>query len=419
MARNDSQGPEAEGSGMASRSVSRSVYVGLAVFFAVLLGAYFVYQIQAIALVLLLTVLFTIILSGPVNYLARKGVPRGLGVVAVLGALTLAAWVTGVAIAPVVQEQSQQLVEDFPQLVAQTQTLATDLQGQFGLDLGVDQLDIGSLMGQAQSVLSADALSVAAGFGASLATAVSLGVVLFIGVIYLSISPAPVVNGFVALFPAGNRQRVREVLSKTYDTVQNWFLGQLTAMIFIGIFSAVALSVIGIQFAVLLGVLSGLISFIPFVGPVISVIPPVLLALLAGEPISAVWVIVAYIVIQQIESNILQPVVMSRAVALHPAVVLFAIVIMGTLFGFIGLLLAIPLVAAIQVLVQELWVRRMDEVGEDPDPPSRQKERKHQQKLRRLARIRRGLGGLRRSAGSVARGSRSALRRARTRGPRE
>ncbi|MDP8947584.1 MAG: AI-2E family transporter, partial [Actinomycetota bacterium] len=76
--------------------------------------------------------------------------------------------------------------------------------------------------------------------------------------------------------------------------------------------------------------------------------------------------------IQQIESNIIQPVVMSQAVRLHPALVLFALLVMGTLFGVVGLVLAVPLVATFQVLVNELWVKRMDQVGEDPDPPDRE-----------------------------------------------
>jgi predicted PurR-regulated permease PerM len=399
-------------------SIYRAVYVGVALFFAVLFSALFIYQIRGIVLALLLTLLFAIILSAPVNYMARRGVPRGLGVVIVLGALALVFWITGVSIAPVVREQAEQLAEEFPALLAATQNFVQDVQTRFGLEVGFE-LNMNELMSQAQNLLSMDTLAAAAGLGVSVVTVISMALVIAIGTIYLSISPMPVVNGFVSLFPAGWRPRVREVLSRTYSTVQRWFLGQLTAMIFIGIFSAIALSIIGIQFAVLLGVFSGLISFIPFVGPVISVIPPVLLALVSGDLISAIWVIVAYTAIQQIESNILQPVVMSRAVALHPAVVLFAILIMGTLFGLVGLLLAVPLVAAIQVLVQELWVRRMDEMGEDPDspPPPGGKDRT---KLRKpLARLRRAAAGLLSSGSSGRRENRSGPRRERTPHPPE
>jgi predicted PurR-regulated permease PerM len=120
----------------------------------------------------------------------------------------------------------------------------------------------------------------------------------------------------------------------------------------------------------LIGIFSGLVSFIPYLGATISVVIPILLALIS-DPFTVIWVILAFIIIQQIEGNLLQPIVMSRAVDLHPALVVFAILIMGTLFGLIGVFLAVPLVAALQVLVRELWVQRMDEIGTDPNPPTR------------------------------------------------
>ncbi|HKH39606.1 MAG TPA: AI-2E family transporter, partial [Rubrobacter sp.] len=200
---------------------------------------------------------------------------------------------------------------------------------------------------------------------------VSLAVVVFISTIYLVIRPEPWVNGFVSLFPAGWRQRTREVLQILYQTVQRWFLGQLAAMTFIAVFWAISLSLIGVPFALLLGIFSGLISFIPYLGALISVVLPVLLALIS-DPFSAVWVILAFIIIHQIEGNLLQPIVMSRAVDLHPALVIFAILVMGTLFGLIGVFLAVPLVAVLQVLVRELWVKKMDQMGTDPNPPARE-----------------------------------------------
>ena len=110
---------------------------------------------------------------------------------------------------------------------------------------------------------------------------------------------------------------------------------------------------------------------ISLIATLISVVLPVLLALIS-DPFSAVWVILAFIIIQQIEGNLLQPIVMSRAVDLHPALVIFAILVMGTLFGLIGVFLAVPLVAVLQVLVRELWVQKMDQMGNDPNPPARE-----------------------------------------------
>jgi len=344
-----------------------TAYTVIGLVFALLLGGYFAYRTTGAILAFLLTILLSIILSAPVNYLARRGVPRMWGVLAVLAALAGLLWLFGLALVPAVETQSRQFAEAFPTLLEEALALANRLQSFFGLGTQIG-LDPESFARIGREVLTGSAVSTAAGVGLTAATVVSLAVVVFISTIYLVIRPEPWVNGFVSLFPAGWRQRTREVLQALYQTVQRWFLGQLAAMTFIAVFWAISLSLIGVPFALLIGIFSGFISFIPYLGALISVVIPVLLALIS-DPFSAVWVILAFIIIQQIEGNLLQPIVMSRAVDLHPALVVFALLIMGTLFGLIGVFLAVPLVAALQVLVRELWVQKMDQMGTDPNPP--------------------------------------------------
>ncbi|MGB3633684.1 MAG: AI-2E family transporter [Rubrobacteraceae bacterium] len=369
-------------------SRGRTVYVGIGLVFAVLLLSYLVYKISLIVLVLLLTLLFSIIISGPVDYLEHRGVGRGWGTLMVLGGTALTIYLVGLALADTVARQAEDFVQSLPGLVTEVQALLSRFQEAYGIDLG-PRLAPADIFERIRGFLSGDAFSVVADLGGSLANGVSLAFVALIATIYLVINPRPLVQGFVSFFPAGWRPRTREILANMYHSVQKWFLGQLTSMTIIGVFSAVALSIIGIPFAVLLGLFSGLISFVPFIGPVISVIAPTLLGLTSGDPLKAVWVILLYLVIQAIESNLIQPIVMSQAVSLHPAVVVFSLLIMGTLFGFVGLLLAVPLVAALHVLVRELWMKRMDRIGTDPDPPRKEEThrppRKRMQKVRRLA----------------------------------
>ena len=348
-------------------SSGRTIYAGIGLVFALLLGGYFVYNITGVVLTFLLTILFSIILSAPVNYLHRRGLGRTWGMLAVISALAGALWLFGLAVIPAVEAQSSQLVAAFPALLDEALALFNRVQGFFGLGARVS-LDGESFSEVGRQVLTGSAVSTAAGVGLTVATAISLGLVVLIATFYMVIRPEPWVEGFVSLFPAGWRQRTREVLSELYQTVQRWFIGQLTAMTFIAVFWAISLSVIGVPFALLLGIFSGLISFVPYLGATIAVVLPVLLALIS-EPFTVVYVILAFIVIQQIEGNILQPVLMSRAVDLHPALVIFAILTMGTLFGIVGVFVAVPLVAALQVLVRELWVSRMDGIGADTNPP--------------------------------------------------
>ena len=361
----------------------RNIYIGIGLAFALFLAVYFVYQVRAVVLVLLLTLLFSVIISRPVDYLARKGLGRGLGTLAVFGTLTLALAFGGVALGSVVESQAQQLVEDLPTLLSNAQHFIEGVQSRFGLDISLPGSQ--QLLDSARSFLSGGAFSTFVSVGAGVANVVSLAVVVLISTIFAVARPAPLVNGFVVLFPAGRRERVREILEKMYKNVQRWFLGQLASMTIIGLLFTIALSVIGVPFALLLGILSGLLAFIPFIGPAISVIPPILLAL-AQEPISALWVILAYAGVQFVEGNIVQPVVMSRAVSLHPVIIVFALLIMGTLFGFIGVLLAIPLVAALHVLVHELWVKRMNQLGTDPDPPPKEEPLKMTERVNQLGR---------------------------------
>ncbi len=348
----------------------RTAYTVIGLVFALLVGGYFAYRTSGVILAFLLTILLSIIISAPVNYLARRGLPRTWGLLAVIAALAIVLWLFGLALVPAVETQSRQLAEAFPSLLEEALALANRLQSFFGLGTQIG-LDPENLSGVGREVLTGSTVSTAAGVGLTAATVVSLAAVVFISTIYLVIRPEPWVNGFVSLFPAGWRQRSREVLQTLYHTVQRWFLGQLAAMTFIAVFWAISLSLIGVPFALLLGIFSGLISFIPYLGALISIVLPLLLALIS-DPFSAVWVILAFIIIQQIEGNLLQPIVMSRAVDLHPAVVIFAILVMGTLFGLIGVFLAVPLVAVLQVLVRELWVQKMDQMGTDPNPPSRE-----------------------------------------------
>ena len=362
----------------------RTVYAGVGLAFALLLAVYFVYQLRAVVLVLLLTLLFSIIISRPVDYLARKGLSRVWGTLIVLGILAFALTLVVLALAPIVQDQSLQLAEDAPIFLSEVQGHVENLRGRFGLEIALP--DLPQLLDSARSFLSGGAFSTFVSVGASVANVLSFGFVVLVSTIFTVAQPEPLVNGFVALYPAGWRERVREILNEMYWNVQRWFLGQLVSMAVIGMLFTVALFVIGIPFALLLGILSGLLAFIPFVGPAISVVPPTLLAL-ADDPVKALWVILAYAGVQFVEGNIVQPLVMSRVVSLHPVIIVFALLIMGTLFGFVGVLIAIPLVAALHILVHELWVKRMDEKGTDPNPPPKEEPPKTKERIGRLRRV--------------------------------
>jgi predicted PurR-regulated permease PerM len=345
----------------------RKAYATIGLALAFLLGVYFVYPIRVVVLVFLLTLLLSTIMSAPVNYLARQGMPRVWGTLAVFVGLLLGLQlVVEFVIAPLL-DQTQRLLADFPALLAEVRNFINWLEQTTRLDLA-EPLYAERLLEAAQDRVSGLSVETVASAGYSIANIVYLVVVVLLTSVYVVLQPAPLVRGFVSLFPAGRRQQVREMLHKMYWNVQRWLLGQFADKMIVGLLIGLGLWVVGIPFALLLGILTGLLGLIPYVGIVVSLVPPVLLAL-ASNPMDVLWVIVVFLLVLQLEADLIYPVVMSRAVALHPAAIIFGLFVMSVFFGFVGLLLAVPLVAALQVMLRELWTTRW--TGWEPTPTPR------------------------------------------------
>lgn len=148
--------------------------------------------------------------------------------------------------------------------------------------------------------------------------------------------------------------------------LENWLLGQLVSMTLVGVLTGIALSIIGLPSTFALALIAGLTEFIPLLGPILGGIPAVLVA--SGEGSSQVlWTLAAILAVQQIESNMITPIVQRRAVSLPAALTLFAVLAFGALFGTMGVLVATPLAVVAYVAVTDLYVR--DALGEDVQVP--------------------------------------------------
>ena len=169
-------------------------------------------------------------------------------------------------------------------------------------------------------------------------------------------NPAPYLRGFVLLFPSSYRHRVEEILQQCEIDLGGWVTGTFFNMIVIAVLNTIALWFLQVPLALANGVLSGILTFIPNIGPTLSTIPPILLALL-DSPGKAVAVLVVYVIIEVIESNVLTPLIMEREVSLLPAVTLGSQLIFASFFGFLGLFLALPLLVITQVWIKELLVK--------------------------------------------------------------
>lgn len=178
--------------------------------------------------------------------------------------------------------------------------------------------------------------------------------VLFAG-LFIAISPRTYMRGLIVLLPRSRRRRAGEVLPLAGLAMVQWMKGTALAMLFVGTVATIGLWLIGVPAALALGIIAGLLEFIPYFGPALSFIPATVVAL-AISPKMALWVIGLYAVVQSLESTVVTPLLMKQMVKLPPALTLLFQTMMAALFGFLGLLLAVPILATAKTLIEELWV---------------------------------------------------------------
>lgn len=326
--------------------------------FALLLAYRFLSAVAAVALLLATGLLLAVALSAPVEALYRRKVPRPVGVAFIVFLVLAVLGVAGLFLYPILVKQASQLAASLPEAFSQLVDRSRALANRLGLRVsgggGGGGVSARTLANAARRVLG----GLVGLFSGVTAFLTGLIVVLFIP-LYLAALPGPVVEWVLRLFPPPRRERAREVLAESRTSLLQWLAGRLFSMAIVGLLSTLALYLIGVPGALLLGVFSGVVAFVPIIGSIVGAIPPLILAL-AGNPFDAVWVVLAYIAIQQIESNLLTPLVMRQAVSLHPVVVIASVTVAGTAFGVLGSLLAVPVSVVAGVLIEELWFKRLE-----------------------------------------------------------
>jgi predicted PurR-regulated permease PerM len=266
---------------------------------------------------------------------------------------------TSVLFAPRLAEETQQLTEKLPEAVTQ---LTDWLRGySWGRWLLNEMPDGPAGEGSGQVVERATGAASKLFHGI-----VAFAIVLFVG-IYLAAEPEPYQRGLLRLFPIARRQRAGEVMFATGYTLRWWLFGQILAMLIVGLTMGIGLSIIGVPLAFALGVLAGLLEFIPTLGPPIAVVPAILLALV-DDPQKALYVLILYSIVQTLEGYLLTPLVQRSAVSLPPALTIAAQVFMAWNAGALGLLVAVPLLAVVKVAVQMFYVE--DALGDELELPA-------------------------------------------------
>ena len=332
-------------------------------------------------------VLLGITLSVGVDRLQRLRVPRGVGAVLIVllcfGVLTG----LGLLVAPQVSGQMKELRQQVPQVIDRAeawvqergggvaemiqpapdstrQQADTAGQAEKGGEGGSQRVDLRKGLAQQLAGAGGHFFSV---FSSTVAVLGGLIILVFVA-IFVAVDPGLYHRGLMHLFPHPARAKAGEVLSATATTLRRWLVMQIIAMVAIGSVTTVVLLLLDVKAAIALGVVAGLLEFVPYVGPIVSAVPAIAMAMVDG-PEKALYVALAYVAIQQLEGGVLQPLLMKEGLELPPVITILGQALFSLALGFLGLLLAVPLLATVMVPVKMLYVR--DVVGDKVSVPGK------------------------------------------------
>jgi predicted PurR-regulated permease PerM len=313
-------------------------------------------QLVTLLLAMLVTIIIAIPLAAGARRLERLRIPRPVGALLTLlagvGALALIIYL----LIPPFVDQTNQFVDDVPSIVKDLEKVYADVTGQNAGEVG----DKVQKFAERYTNEPARLIGPLTSIGLNVAGILGALVLILITSYYMAIRPDPLVDGLVRLAPPPRREHIRFVLGRIRQSWIGWMEGVVIDMGVTFVMLYIALTIVGLDFAIFFAVLSALLVVVPYFGAIAGAVPPVLLAL-ADSPGKAVVVLAAYILVQQLESNVTIPIIMAQRVRLHPAVIAIGVVVVGQLFGFVGLFVAVPILSLIIIAVEEFWVKPIED----------------------------------------------------------
>lgn len=324
-------------------------------FCLVVIGLYIVWEIRQLLLLLLTSVVLAISLNVIVKELQKRGIKRGFGVlISVLFLLTLlisSFWL----IVPSLALQFQELIKLVPQGIQKLIIELNKIKDSLSPELTNSLPNSNQLALQLQPIINdllGRGLSVLSGFLGSLLS----GVLLLALTLMLLVDPEPYKLGLIRLFPYFYRPRIEQILNLCKDNLQKWLINIFGKIVIVTTLSFLGLLILGIPLVFVQAVLAGILTFIPYIGPVISVISPVAIAMLTS-PWKPWLVLILYVLIYQLANQLLIRTIKKQTIVLIPATVILGEIFFATFLGFLGLFLALPLTLISGILLQEILIK--------------------------------------------------------------
>ncbi|RKZ32393.1 hypothetical protein DRQ33_05985 [bacterium] len=345
-----------------TKKVLKYTFWASLVFLAILLSLYIIIRLIKLWLMVLLALLLALFLNFFVDFLHKRfKISQGLGLVITCFVLFSIVVLFSIALVPIIIRQGETAFNQLPSLTEKIQVFLNSFIASFGSEVSFDIGDIvKQMVSSAGDIISGGILPVVT---ASLYGIMGIIVVVVLA-LYFASRPIDNPEPIQKWFPISVRPKLGYIYHRIIHKLRSWLVGQLFSMTIIAILYSIGLLIIGVPYALFFGILAGILCFVPYLGPPASTIGPLLFALV-DSPIKAVWVILLYIGSQTLESYFLTPMVMKRQVKLHPVATIISIMAMGELFGILGIAVAIPVIAIIQFLAEELYLKELSPIEEN------------------------------------------------------
>ncbi|MCC5892581.1 MAG: AI-2E family transporter [Exiguobacterium sp.] len=347
----------------------RALFWALTIFLVIWVGTQISFVFEPVKVILaLVTVplilagLFFYFLVGIVDYLEKRSGKRGVSVAITLTSLLLIITIVFSVLGPLLVEQVTSLVNALPSIAKELQVqifaVRDSLMENEFLSRFVNENDdmfteftnnvtayLGDIFGNVAS-------SVGRLVGFITSAVITIVVIPFM-LIYMLLDGKRLPDSIVKWLPKSYESETRKILNDMHTTVKNYVHAQLLVAFFVGITSLIGLWIVGVDYAILLALFMMVTNIIPYVGPFLGAAPAVVVAFIQ-EPIMAVWVIVVIIIVQQIESNVISPLIQGKSLKVHPLTIIIVLLVAGNLAGIIGMLIAVPTYAVAKVVVQNI-----------------------------------------------------------------
>jgi predicted PurR-regulated permease PerM len=317
-----------------------------------------IWRVRVIFPPLIIAATIVFLLNPIVHRLAQRGIPRAAAAaLTYLGVLVVGALLV-LALAPLVGGQVDEFRGDFPEIRQDVEDFVNERAAESEdedwpikipeYDKLLDELsppnnDLRDQIDRLREVGS---------------TIFHIGLVLVLSPIiafYLLVDLPHTADVIQSLIPPNMRDEVNLVGRKLSHAIGAYFRGQLAVALLVGVLCSIGLWAIGLKYAFIVGMIAGMFNIVPIIGPWIGGVPGVIIALTTGSAVKALLVVAVMAGVQQIDNHFITPQVMQRAVALHPSAVMLALLAGGTIAGFVGLLLAVPVTAALRIVGAHVW----------------------------------------------------------------